>query len=110
MTMMRYALAIAFTSVLMAQDSRFAAQSRLVLVPVSITDGKGRHVPNLEAADFLVLDNGRPQKTTVDTIDTGIAPVALVMAVQTSGISSAVLEKVQKIGSLIQPLVIGERG
>jgi VWFA-related protein len=79
-------------------------------VPANITDAKGRHVTNLEASEFSVLDNGRPQKATVDTIDTGIAPIALVIAVQSSGISSAVLEKVQKIGSLIQPLITGERG
>lgn len=99
-----------FTSVLLAQDSRFATQSRLVLVPVNVTDMKGRDVANLRADDFIVLDNGNPQKAMVDTIDTGIAPVALVVAVQSSGISSAVLEKVEKIGSLIPTLVTGERG
>ncbi|HEY1339696.1 MAG TPA: VWA domain-containing protein [Bryobacteraceae bacterium] len=57
-----------------------------------------------------MLDEGRERKIAVDTIDTGVAPIALVMAVQSSGISGPVLEKVRRIGSMIQPLVTGERG
>jgi VWFA-related protein len=103
-----FPLAIALT--LAAQDAPFGVQSRLVLVPVNVTDAKGRTVDGLESKDFVVLDNGRPQKATVDSVATGVAPIALVVAIQTSGISKAVLEKVQKIGAMIQPLVTGERG
>jgi VWFA-related protein len=93
-----------------AQESRFDVRSRLVLVPVNVADAKGRSVDDLAAPDFLVFDNGRPQKAIVDTIGSGVAPIALVIAVQSSGISIPVLEKVQKIGSMIQPLVTGDRG
>lgn len=95
---------------LAAQESQFGVRSRLVLVPVNVTDARGRPVDSLEAADFLVSDNGRPQKVAIDTIGTGVAPVALVIAVQAAGISEPVLEKVRKIGGMIQPLVTGERG
>lgn len=109
-TPMRYAVILAFVLPLAAQDSRFNARSHLVLVPVTVTDANGRSVDGLEAADFLLLDDQRPRKVTVDTIATGVAPIALVIAVQSSGISSAVLEKVRKIGAMIQPIVTGERG
>jgi Ca-activated chloride channel family protein len=33
-----------------------------VVVPVTVTDEKGAFVSNLEASDFLILDEGRPQK------------------------------------------------
>ncbi len=33
-----------------------------VIVPVTVTDDKGAFVSNLELGDFLVLDEGRPQK------------------------------------------------
>ncbi len=33
-----------------------------VIVPVTVTDEKGAFVSNLEVGDFLVLDEGRPQK------------------------------------------------
>jgi VWFA-related protein len=39
-----------------------------------------------------------------------VAPVSLIVAVQCSGISAAVLAKINKVGAMIQPLVIGERG
>jgi len=107
---MRRPLVLAVALTLNAQEPRFGAQSRLVLVPVTVTDGKGRSVDGLASNDFLVLDNGRPQKTSLDTIGTGVAPVALIVAVQASGISEPVLEKVRKIGAMIQPLITGERG
>jgi hypothetical protein len=39
-----------------------------------------------------------------------MAPVAPVVAIQTSGISKAALEKANRIGAMIQPVVPGERG
>jgi len=103
-------VALALAASLAAQEPRFNVRSRLVLVPVTVTDLKGRSIDGLEASDFVLSDNGRPQSIAVDTIDTGVAPVALVVAVQSSGISAAVLEKVRKIGAMIQPLITGERG
>src|ERR1700732_886699 len=84
------------TASLAAQQSRFDVRSRLVLVPVTVTDPQGRSIGGLESSDFLLFDNGRAQKAIVDTIGTGVAPIALVIAVQSSGISAAVLEKVRK--------------
>jgi VWFA-related protein len=92
------------------QDPSFNVQSRLVMVPTTVTDTKGRNIDALDVSSFLLLDNGRPRPVTVDTLATGVAPIALVIAVQSSGISAAALEKVRKIGSMIQPLVTGERG
>jgi len=107
---MRCLVSFAVVLTLAAQDPQFGVQSRLVLVPVNVTDAKERMVDGLEPKDFIMLDNGRPQKVTVDTVATGVAPIALVVAVQTSRISKAVLEKVHKIGAMIQPLVTGGCG
>ena len=96
-----------------AQDGqqRFDVQSRLVQVPVAVTDAKGRFVDGLEAGDFVILDNGRPvERAAIDTIATGTAPIAIVIAIQSSGISTAALNKIRKIGSMIQPLITGDRG
>jgi VWFA-related protein len=100
-------LAAAF---LHGQEPSFDVQSRLVMVPTTVTDKKGRNIDTLDASTFMLLDNGRPLQVTVDTLATGVAPIALVVAVQSSGISAAALEKVRKIGSMIQPVVTGERG
>lgn len=107
---MKFLLLLGLAALLAAQEPRFNVRSPLVLVPVSVKDAKGHFVHALEASDFQVLDNGRAQKATVDTIDTGVAPIALVVAVQSSGISAAVIEKARKIGVMIRPMVTGERG
>lgn len=95
---------------LAAQDPNFDVQSRFVLVPVTVRDAKGQAVDGLETSDFVLLDNGRRQSAVVDTIGTGVAPVALVIAVQSSGISAPVLDKVRQISSMVQPLLTGARG
>jgi VWFA-related protein len=40
----------------------FFAESREVMLPVTVTDDRGYYVSNLTAADFKVLDEGRPQR------------------------------------------------
>ena len=42
--------------------SRFGATANEVIVPITVTDDKGRFVSNLEAKDFRILDEGRPQR------------------------------------------------
>jgi VWFA-related protein len=39
----------------------FKAETRIVLVDLVVTDGKGNAVPNLEKSDVLVFENGAPQ-------------------------------------------------
>ena len=40
----------------------FFAETREVMLPVTVTDDRGYYVSNLTAADFKVLDEGRPQR------------------------------------------------
>jgi VWFA-related protein len=82
----------------------------LVLVPATVTDKKGNFIDGLSADDFLVSDDGVRQKVRLDTSDTVLAPVSLVVAVQSSGISATELDRIHRVGGLIQPLVIGDRG
>ena len=107
---MKFFVALLLAAAVLGQDAQFEAQSRLVMLPVMVTDNKGRPVEGLEEGDFLVLDNGRKQKVVVDTFGTGVAPIALVIAVQSSGISAPVLDKVREIAAMVQPLITGERG
>ncbi|MGA2183613.1 MAG: VWA domain-containing protein [Bryobacteraceae bacterium] len=86
------------------------SESRLVMVPVAVLDANGAYVGGLGAADFELLDDGTPRTVRVDTADTGVAPISLIVAVQRAAISAAVLAKVRKVGAMIQPLITGERG
>src|SRR5262249_20677518 len=42
--------------------------------------------------------------------DTVVAPISVVVAVESSSIASAALAKINKVGAMIQPLIAGERG
>jgi VWFA-related protein len=90
-----------------AQEPVIRTTVPLVLVPTSVTDRHDKTVEGLLASDFEILDNG---KTVKHNLETTYQPIALVVAVQTSAISGAALAKVQKIGSMFEPLVVGDRG
>ena len=57
-----------------------------------------------------MFDDGVRQEVTVDDFGTGLAPISLVIAIQTSGISAPALTGIRHIGGMIQPLVTGLRG
>ncbi len=79
----------------------------LILVPVSVTDRHGKTVEGLAEEDFEVLDNGKPVRHVLEVTN---QPIALIVAVQTSSISGPALAKVQKIGAMFGPLLVGEGG
>src|SRR5687767_9704220 len=43
----------------------FKSESKLVIVPVVVTDRKGQHVGGLDKDLFMVLEDGKPQRVTV---------------------------------------------
>lgn len=45
-------------------NTRIQVQVNEVILPVTVTDDKGKFVSNLEAKDFRVFDEGRPQRLT----------------------------------------------
>jgi VWFA-related protein len=82
----------------------------LVVLPVTVTDSRGKTIDGLTVADFVVLDNGKPRQAQVDSSDALTSPVALAAVLQTSDISAAVLAKLRKIGGMIQETLSGDRG
>jgi hypothetical protein len=80
------------------------------MIPATVTDGERRYINGLDIEDFAVLDDGQPRQIQLDTADTIDSPLAVVVAVQANNTASAAVEKIQKIGSIIEPLVTGARG
>jgi VWFA-related protein len=98
---------VAAAAVLAAQEPRLSTTSRLVIAPATVVDRDGKFVDGLRDGDFELYDNGVPRHTQVDFT---YFPISLVIAVQSSSAAAEMVNKTRRIGSMIEPLVIGERG
>jgi VWFA-related protein len=90
-----------------AQVPPLRATVRLVIAPTTVVAPDGRYVDGLTEKDFLLTDNGKPQPIQVDVT---YVPISFVVAVQSNLIAAEALNKVHRIGPMIEPLIIGERG
>jgi VWFA-related protein len=102
---MRFAAAILLTAC--AAPAQFKSTSTLVLAPTTIVDSKGHYVDGLEAKDLVLYDNNVAQPIQVDE---AIYPISLVVAVQTSVNSQAVIDKLGGSGILFTELLAGNAG
>jgi VWFA-related protein len=101
------AAAISATICLSAQDPVIRTTVPLILVPATVTDRRAKTINGLTESDFQVLDNGQPVKHSLESTN---QPIALVVAVQTTAAAGPALAKIQKIGAMFEPLVVGEGG
>lgn len=66
-------------------DDVIKVESRLIVVPVSVTDGKGDPISGLQANDFTLTEEGQPQTIDhVGTADTVPLEIALLFDVSAS--------------------------
>ena len=100
-------IACALACLAPAQETTLKTTVPLVVAPTTVTTRDGHYVHGLTAADLLLLDNNVPRKIQVDELT---MPISLVIAVQSSQNAWAALDKIKKVGSLIEPLVAGDRG
>jgi VWFA-related protein len=85
----------------------FRTSVDVVVAPVVVRDRDGGYVNGLQPTDFRLFDNGKEQNIKVDV---AYQPISMVIAVQANGHVDSVLPKIQKVGSLIQPILIGDQG
>jgi VWFA-related protein len=93
-----------FTSSACAQ---FKSTVPLVVAPTTITDSKGHNIDGLMPDDLILYDNNVPQKTQMDWMK---YPIDLVVAVQTSENSGAVIDKLGGSGILFTDLLAADAG
>lgn len=80
-----------------------------VLVPTLVEKPGGSVVYGLKASDFILEDNGIPQRIRVqEEMDT--APVALVVAVELGGASVLEFDKLAKLGPLLDMFLSDGKG
>jgi VWFA-related protein len=82
----------------------FTVGSTLVQVPVLVKTKHGSVVFSLNADDFLVTDNGVPQKPTLDA-DTDWQPLALAIVVETGGAGVQHLADYGRLDAILDALI-----
>ncbi|MEO8595242.1 MAG: VWA domain-containing protein [Candidatus Solibacter sp.] len=90
-----------------APGTVFRTGIEVVQAPVLVFDKDGNFVDGLQAPQFHLFDNGKEQNINVDV---AYQPISLVICLQANAHVEGVLSQVKKIGSLIEPLLIGEQG
>ncbi len=81
---------------------QFKSTVPLVVAPTTVTDSKGHYVDGLTTDDLILYDNNVPQKIQMDWTT---YPIDLVVAVQTSSNSGAVIDKLGGSGILFTQLL-----
>jgi len=81
-------------------------RSTLVQVPVLVKTKRGEVVFRLTADDFLLTDDGVPQKLTLDQ-DTDSQPLALAIVVETGGAGADHLSDYRQLDAILDALVGG---
>jgi VWFA-related protein len=89
-------------------QARVKVQVALVNTPVTVRDGRGDMVHNLEARDFRISDNGVAQR--ISHFDLGGDPLSMVILLETSSRIEALLPQVRKTGILFTQTVMGPTG
>ena len=90
------------------EDEVLTVDTQLVPVPVVVRDRAGRPVPNLRAENFVLYEDGRPQRIT--NFSTSDAPFEVALLLDTSGSTRADLGLIRRAANLfIEQLRKGDR-
>lgn len=99
--------AVLFLLVSAIACAQFKSTASLVIAPTVVTDAKGNYIDAVEPAGLVLYDNGLRQPIKVDE---SFSPISLVVAIQTSANSAAILDKLGSSGILFTNLLAGDRG
>ncbi len=87
--------------------AQFRSTVPLVMAPTTVTDSKGRYVDGLTPQDLILYDNNVPQAIQMDWMT---YPISLVVAIQASSNSGAVVDKLGGSGILFTQLLAADAG
>jgi VWFA-related protein len=90
-----------------AASAQFRSTARLVVTPTTVTDSKGNYVDGLAPDDLILYDNNVRQTIQMDWM---LFPIDVVVAVETSANSGAVIDKLGGSGILFTQLLAAEAG
>ena len=87
--------------------AQFKSTVPLVVAPTTVTDSKGRYIDGLTSDDLILYDNNVQQRIQMDWMT---YPIDLVVAVQASSNSGAVIDKLGGSGILFTQLLAADAG
>jgi len=79
----------------------------VVIAPTTVLNKSGSYINGLQIEDFVLTDNGKPQKITQDV---SFEPMSIVLAVQASANLNDILPKIQRVGLVVGDLIVGQNG
>jgi VWFA-related protein len=88
-------------------NAQFKSTVPLVVAPTTVTDSKGHYVDGLTTSDLVLYDNNVPQRIQMDWTT---YPIDLVVAVQTSANSGAIIDKLGGSGILFSQVLAADAG
>jgi VWFA-related protein len=88
--------------------SKLKVQVALVNTPVTVRNGRGEMIHNLEAGDFQITDNGAAQQ--ISHFDLGGDAISLAILIETSSRIEVLLPEIRKTGILFTETVTGPTG
>jgi VWFA-related protein len=86
------------------QPSVLSTNSTLVLVPALVRSKTGNLIYTLASKDFVLTDDGIPQKLTLEQ-DTGGEPLALVVVIEVGGAGAREFNKFASIAPPLAPML-----
>ena len=86
------------------QIPTFRSQANIVMVPALVRDAEGHAVHGLQVKDFIVEDNGIPQKVRLDE-DVEGEPLSIVVAIQTGRSGEREFPRIRGLGSMLGPIL-----
>ena len=86
---------------------QFRATVQAINLSVVVTDKKGRFIPDLEASDFVVLEDGARQE--VDFFTSEVTPVTLLVLLDASTSIRPSVDGIQRSGVELRQQALGRR-
>ena len=87
-----------------SQPFVFSTQTSVVLVPALVRTRSGEVVFTLKPDDFVLTDNGVPQKITIEQI-TGAEPIALVVLVEIGGAGAREFDHLGPLAPMLESVI-----
>jgi VWFA-related protein len=78
-----------------------------ILAPTKVFDASGNMVTGIRAGQFHLFDNDKEQTIHVDE---SLIPISMVIAIQCNNEVDQILPKVNRIGNMIAPIMLGQQG